>query len=156
MGIINPSLWFNGNAEEAMNTYVSIFPNSEVLGVTRYTEAGPGPEGSVLTANFRLDGLEFTGINAGPEFPFTEAVSFVITCETQEDIDYYWEKLVDGGEPGPCGWLKDRFGLSWQVVPAEMGELMGNPATAASVTQAMFQMQKLDIAALLAASENPT
>jgi predicted 3-demethylubiquinone-9 3-methyltransferase (glyoxalase superfamily) len=152
---ITPSLWFNGNAEEAMHYYVSVFPNSEVLGITRYTAAGPGPEGEVMTVDFRLDGLEFTGINAGPEFSFTEAVSFVIPCETQAEVDAYWEKLTDGGEPGPCGWLKDRFGLSWQVVPNALTELLaaGDPERAARVTQAMLQMSKLDIAALQQAWE---
>lgn len=154
---ITPSLWFNGNAEEATEFYVSVFPNSEILGVTRYTAAGPGPEGEVMTTHFRLDGLEFTGINAGPEFPFTEAVSFVIPCETQEDVDYYWERLTAGGEPGLCGWLKDRFGLSWQVVPNALTEMLeaGDPERAASVTRAMLRMSKLDIATLRRAWEAP-
>lgn len=150
---ITPNLWFDDNAEEAMNYYVSIFRNSEVVNVTRYGEAGPGPEGSVLTATFRLDGQEFTAINGGPHFTFTEAVSFLIDCKTQEDVDYFWEKLSDGGEEGQCGWLKDKFGLSWQVVPAVLGEMMQDSDRERSnrVMQAMLQMTKIDIAQLQAA-----
>jgi predicted 3-demethylubiquinone-9 3-methyltransferase (glyoxalase superfamily) len=152
---ITPSLWFDNNAEEAANFYVSVFDDAEVLNVTRYTEAGPGPEGTAVTVSFRLNGQEFVGINGGPEFSFTEAVSFMINCETQDEVDHYWEKLTDGGEPVQCGWLKDRFGLSWQVVPKVLGELLADedPGKAKRVTEAMLKMVKLDIAGLQAAYE---
>ena len=147
---ITPFLWFNNRAEEVMNFYVSVFENSEVLGVTRYGEGGPMPAGTVMTASFRLDGQRFTALNGGPQFTFTEAVSFVIDCKDQEEVYYYWDKLTDGGEPGPCGWLKDRFGLSWQVVPTRLPELLQDPDRdkADRVMQAMMGMGKLDIAAL--------
>jgi len=150
---ITPFLWFDNNAEEAMDFYCSVFKDSEVLGVSRYGEAGPGPAGSVLVATLRLNGQEFMALNGGPEFKFTEAVSFSIECETQEEVDHYWDKLSAGGEPGPCGWLKDKFGLSWQVVPRILGELMQDEdrAKADRVTRAMLQMSKLDIAQLQAA-----
>ena len=121
---ITPFLWFDNNAEEAMNFYVSIFKNSKVLTVSRYGDAGPGPKGTVMTVDFELDGQRFAALNGGPTFKFTEAISLVVNCDTQEEIDYFWEKLTDGGEPGPCGWLKDKFGLSWQVVPAVAIEMM--------------------------------
>src|ERR1044071_2479474 len=115
---ITPFLWFNDNAEEAIDFYCSIFPNSKLLGVSRYGDAGPGPKGSVMTASFELDGQKFTALNGGPLFKFTEAISFVIPCKNQEEVDYYWSKLTgDGGEESMCGWLKDKFGLSWQEVP---------------------------------------
>ena len=148
---ITPNLWFDNQAEEAMNFYVSVFENAEVLGISRYGEGGPMPAGTVLTASFRLDGQEFTALNGGPMFKFTEAVSFVIDCKTQDEVDYYWAKLgEDGGEPGPCGWLKDRYGLSWQVVPSRLPELLQDPdpAKANRVMQAMMQMGKIDIAGL--------
>jgi len=150
---ITPSLWFNGNAEEAINYYLSVFKDGELLSVTRYNEAGPGPAGSVVTAEFRLADQQFIAINAGPEFPFTEAVSFVVHCESQDEVDYYWEKLTDGGEESMCGWLKDRFGLSWQVVPTVLNELLQGADAEGGVraTKAMLQMRKLDIAALQAA-----
>ncbi len=147
---ITPFLWFNDNAEEAMDFYVSIFKNSKVLGVSRYGDAGPGAPGSVMTANFQLDGQDFTALNGGPNFKFTEAVSFVVDCETQEEVDWYWNQLSAGGEESQCGWLKDKFGLSWQIVPRALGELAGDPdpVKAQRVIHAMLQMRKLDIAAL--------
>jgi predicted 3-demethylubiquinone-9 3-methyltransferase (glyoxalase superfamily) len=147
---ITPFLWFNDNAEEAMNFYVSVFKNSKALGVTRYGDAGPGPKGTVLTANFVLDGQEFVALNGGPRFTFTEAVSFVVNCETQEEIDEYWEKLSAGGEKSRCGWLKDKFGLSWQVVPRALSKLLQDTDTAKSerVMQAILEMDKIDLATL--------
>ncbi|MFL5760778.1 MAG: VOC family protein [Thermomicrobiales bacterium] len=152
---IKPFLWFDKEAEEAMNFYVSIFKNSEVLGVSRYGEGGPGPAGSVMTANFRLDGLEFIALNAGPMFKFSEAISFMIDCENQDEVDYYWDRLTAGGEPSQCGWLKDKFGLSWQVTPRILGELLGDqdPAKANRAMQAMLQMTKIDIETLKQAHE---
>lgn len=148
---ITPFLWFDGNAEEAANFYVSIFKNSEVLSVDRYGEGGPGTPGSVMTVAFRLDGLEFVALNGGPEFKFTEAISFAIDCKSQEEVDELWEKLTaDGGEPGPCGWLKDKFGVSWQVIPSAMIEMLQDEdrERAGRVMQAMLQMSKIDIATL--------
>jgi predicted 3-demethylubiquinone-9 3-methyltransferase (glyoxalase superfamily) len=152
---ITPFLWFDNNAEEAMNYYVAVFEDAEVLNVSRYGEGGPGPTGGVMTATFRLNGQEFTALNGGPEFKFTEAVSFLIECEGQEEVDYYWDKLTAGGEPGPCGWLKDQFGLSWQVIPSTLFELLQDedPAKANRVMQAMLQMSKIDVAQLKAAYE---
>jgi predicted 3-demethylubiquinone-9 3-methyltransferase (glyoxalase superfamily) len=147
---ITPFLWFDGKAEEAMKFYVSTFKNSKVLGVGRYGEAGPGPKGSVMTVRFELDGQEFIGLNGGPQFKFTEAVSFSVDCKTQKEVDELWEKLSEGGEQGPCGWLKDKYGLSWQIVPSILGKLLGDkdPAKANRVMKAMLQMKKLDIAGL--------
>ena len=147
---ITPFLWFNDQAEEAMNFYVSIFKNSKAGSVTRYGDAGPGPKGSAMTANFQLDGVDFTALNGGPQFPFTEAVSFVVHCDTQQEIDYYWDKLTAGGRPSQCGWLKDKFGLSWQVVPDVLPRLLKDPdpKKAQRVMQALMQMTKLDIARL--------
>jgi predicted 3-demethylubiquinone-9 3-methyltransferase (glyoxalase superfamily) len=152
---IVPNLWFDGQAEQAAEFYCSVFPNSRVVAVARYTEAGPGPAGSVMTVEFELDGDRFVGINGGPEFTFSEAVSFQITCADQEEIDRYWAALTDGGEEGPCGWLKDRFGLSWQVVPTGMDELFSDPDSgrARRAMEAMFGMKKLDLAALRAAAD---
>lgn len=152
---IVPNLWFDTQAEEAAAFYTSVFPNSRVVSVARYTEAGPGPAGSVMTVEFELDGRRFVGINGGPQFPFTEAVSFQITCDSQEELDAYWARLTDGGEEGPCGWCKDRYGLSWQVVPAGMEELFADPdpGRAHRAMQAMLAMKKLDIAALRAAAD---
>lgn len=147
---ITPFLWFNDNAEEAATFYVSVFPNSSITDIARMGEGGPA-----LTVAFTLDGQDFVGLNGGPVHPFTEAVSFVIDCETQEEIDRYWETLTaDGGQPGDCGWLKDRFGLSWQVVPRRLPELLTDPdpARAQRAMQAMMQMHKLDIAVLEAAA----
>ena len=148
--LITPFLWFVDNAEEAANYYVSVFPNSKVSDIARMGEGGPA-----LTVAFSLDGQDFVGLNGGPVHAFTEAVSFVIDCETQADVDRYWETLTaDGGQPGDCGWLKDRFGLSWQVVPRRLPELLTDPdpARAQRAMQAMMQMHKIDIGALEAAA----
>ncbi len=153
---ITPNLWFDTEAEEAAEFYVSVFDNSRILNVMRYTEAGPRPAGSVMTAEFELRGQRFVAINGGPEFRFDEAVSFEITCESQDEVDYYWERLTaDGGEESMCGWLKDRFGLSWQVTPAGLAELFSDPdpARAERAVRAMLGMRKLDLAALRAAAD---
>jgi predicted 3-demethylubiquinone-9 3-methyltransferase (glyoxalase superfamily) len=152
---IIPNLWFDTEAEQAAEFYVSVFENSRIVSVSHYTDAGPRPAGMVMTVEFELDGQRFVGINGGPEFTFDEAVSFQITCDTQDEIDRYWEALTEGGSEGPCGWLKDRFGLSWQVVPAGMEELFADPDTsrASRAMTAMFTMTKLDIAALRAAAD---
>jgi predicted 3-demethylubiquinone-9 3-methyltransferase (glyoxalase superfamily) len=142
---ITPFLWFNNNAEEAANFYTSIFKNSSI------NHRAPGPEGSVMVVSFTLDGQTFTALNGGPMYQFTEAISMVVSCKDQEEIDYYWDRLTaDGGEPGRCGWLKDKFGLSWQVVPQNMGQLMAGPdaGKSARAMQAMMGMSKLDIAGL--------
>ena len=140
-------LWFDNNAEEAMNFYVSVFKNSRAGRVTRYGAAGPGPAGSVMTVEFELDGQKFVGLNGGPHFKFNEAVSFTVRCETQEEIDYYWDKLSEGGQTSRCGWLKDKFGLSWQVEPRILGDLMADkdPEKAKRVMEAMLKMDKIDI-----------
>lgn len=150
---IVPNLWFDGNAEEAVDFYVSVFPDSRVNFVSRYGEAGPGPAGSVLTIDFELDGQPFTAINGGPQFTFDEAVSFLVECQDQAEIDRYWDALLaDGGSESQCGWMKDRFGLSWQVVPIGMEQMMtGDPAAVARATQAVYGMVKFDLAALRAA-----
>jgi predicted 3-demethylubiquinone-9 3-methyltransferase (glyoxalase superfamily) len=150
MNKITPFLWYDNNAEEAMNYYVSIFKNSKVLSVTRNQEGGPGTPGTILTASFELDGQEFIALNGGPHFKFTEAVSFSVNCETQEEVDEMWEKLSEGGEKGRCGWLKDKFGLSWQVNPTVLGEMLRDkdPEKAKRVMQAMLQMDRFDIRAL--------
>ena len=147
---ITPCLWFDDNAEEAINFYVSIFKNSEILHVQRYSEAGPGVPGTVMAISFRLDGQEFEAINGGPYFKFTEAISFAIDCESQEEVDELWGKLIEGGEPGQCGWLKDKYGLSWQVVPKILYEMLQDPdpARVTHVTQALYQMTKINIAKL--------
>jgi predicted 3-demethylubiquinone-9 3-methyltransferase (glyoxalase superfamily) len=151
---ITPFLWFDTEAEEAANFYTSIFKNSKILNVARYSKAGAKaahrPEGSVMTVSFQVEGQTFTAINGGPVFKFTEAVSFVINCASQEEIDYYWEKLSDGGDPKAqqCGWLKDKYGLSWQIVPASIGELMSNPEKAEKVMAKVLQMKKIDCNAL--------
>jgi predicted 3-demethylubiquinone-9 3-methyltransferase (glyoxalase superfamily) len=145
---ITPFLWFDGQAEEAANFYVSIFPNSKVGSTSRYGEAGPGPKGSVMTIAFDLDGLSFTALNGGPMFKFTEAISLVVHCETQ--ADHYWDKLSAGGQQVQCGWLKDKYGLSWQIVPNALMELVQDkdPAKSQRVMAAMMQMKKIDIAGL--------
>ena len=151
-----PFLWFDSNAEEAMNLYTSIFPNAKIGEVSRYPEGSPGPAGQVMTASFTLNGQEFIALNGGPMFKFTEAVSFVVNCDTQAEVDHLWHALTaDGGEESQCGWLKDKFGLSWQIVPKALGELMGDPdpAKAQRVMQAMLQMRKIDIAGLRQAYE---
>jgi len=152
---ITPNLWFDTEAEEAAGFYVSVFANSRIVGVTRYTEAGPREAGMVMTVEFELDGQRFVAINGGPEFTFDEAVSFQVDCDTQDDVDFYWERLSEGGSEGPCGWLKDRFGLSWQVVPTGMDELFADPdpKRAERAMQAMLRMGKLDIAALRKAAD---
>ena len=148
---IRPNLWFDSEAEEAAEFYISVFPeNSRIVNVTHYTEAGPRPAGSVMTVEWELDGQRFVGINGGPQFTFSEAVSLEIVCEDQDEVDYYWDRLSEGGQEGPCGWLKDKYGLSWQVVPRGMEELFAgpDPKRAERAMQAMFGMRKLDIAAL--------
>lgn len=152
---IVPNLWFDTEAEQAANFYTSIFKNSRIVNVAHYTEAGPRPAGMVMTVEFELDGQRFVGINGGPEFKFDEAVSFQITCETQDEVDYYWDSLCDGGEEGQCGWLKDRFGLSWQVIPTGMEELFAdpNPERAERAMRALLGMRKLNIAALRSAAD---
>jgi predicted 3-demethylubiquinone-9 3-methyltransferase (glyoxalase superfamily) len=152
---ITPFLWFDAQAEEAVDLYTSIFKNSKIESISRYGEEGPGPKGSVMTVAFQLDGQEFVALNGGPEFPFTEAISFYVHCETQEEVDNFWEKLSEGGEKGQCGWLKDKFGVSWQIVPNILGELMNDPDAEKSrrVVKAMLQMNKLDIERLKQAYE---
>ncbi len=147
---ITPFLWFDGKAEEAMNFYISIFKNSKIVSVTRYGETGPGPKGTVMTAKFELDGQEFVALNGGPQFTFTEAISFVVNCETQQEVDELWEKLSEGGEKSRCGWLKDKYGLSWQVVPTVLVEMLQDKDAKKSnrVMQAMLQMDKIDIETL--------
>ena len=152
---IIPFLWYNDQAEEAAKFYTSVFKNSKLGTVTRYGSEGPGPSGQVMTAVFELNGQEFIALNGGPQFKFTEAVSFVVNCETQEEIDYYWDRLSEGGKKSRCGWLKDKFGLSWQVVPAIIGKLFSDSDAEKSkrVMRAMMQMDKLDIAVLKNAQE---
>jgi len=143
---ITPFLWFNDQAEEAMNFYTSIFKNSKIGSVSRYGDAGPKQKGKEMTASFQLDGQEFIALNGGPQFKFTEAISFLVNCETQEEVDYYWEKLLaGGGEESQCGWLKDKFGLSWQVIPVALSKFLAdkNPVKAQRVMQAMLQMKKI-------------
>jgi predicted 3-demethylubiquinone-9 3-methyltransferase (glyoxalase superfamily) len=153
---ITPFLWFDGKAEEAMNFYVSIFKNSMVGSVTRYGAAGPGPKGSVMSAMFRLDGQEFFALNGGPHFTFTPAISFFVNCETQQEVDELWERLSEGGEKSRCGWLKDKYGLSWQIIPSVLSELLHDkdPAKSGRVMKAMMQMGKIDIAGLQRAYDN--
>jgi predicted 3-demethylubiquinone-9 3-methyltransferase (glyoxalase superfamily) len=152
---ITPFLWFDDKAEEAMKFYVSVFKNSKIGGLTRYGEEGPGPKGTVMTTTFQLEGQEFIALNGGPLFKFTEAISFVVNCDTQEEVDYYWEKLSAGGEKSRCGWLKDKFGLSWQIVPTVLGELFQDkdPEKSQRVMHAMLQMDKMDIEDLRRAYE---
>jgi predicted 3-demethylubiquinone-9 3-methyltransferase (glyoxalase superfamily) len=152
---ITPNLWFDTESEQAAEFYVSVFPNSGITMISYYGEAGPRPAGTVLTVDFTLDGQEFTAINGGPQFTFDEAVSFAIYCADQEEIDYYWTRLSEGGEEGPCGWLKDRYGLSWQVIPAGYQELMGDPDQGRRdrAMRAVLGMKKLDMAAIQAAAD---
>jgi predicted 3-demethylubiquinone-9 3-methyltransferase (glyoxalase superfamily) len=148
---ISPFLWFDSNAEEAVAFYLTVFKNSRRLDEVRTTEAGPGPKGSILTIEFELDGQKFTALNGGPKFNFTEAVSFVVRCDSQKEVDYYWSKLATGGgSESQCGWLKDKFGLSWQIVPALLPDLLKHP----KAVQAMLQMKKLDIAELERAAKS--
>jgi predicted 3-demethylubiquinone-9 3-methyltransferase (glyoxalase superfamily) len=147
---ITPCLWFDNQAEEAVNFYASIFENSKIRGMARYTEAGPGPEGSVMTVSFELNGYDFLAINGGPQFQFSPAVSFVVNCETQEEVDNFWEKLSEGGQQQQCWWVQDKYGVSWQITPIILGKLMSDPSPrkAQSVMQAMLKMTKLDIGEL--------
>ncbi len=147
---ITPFLWFDGQAEEAMNFYTSVFKNSKVGNVSRYGEAGPGPKGSVMVASFELDGMRFTALNGGPQFKFTEAISFYVDCESQAEVDYFWDKLSAGGSIQQCGWLKDKYGLSWQIIPSALPRLLSDPdpKKAGRVMQAMLQMKKIDVAKL--------
>jgi predicted 3-demethylubiquinone-9 3-methyltransferase (glyoxalase superfamily) len=147
---ITPFLWFDGKAEEAMNFYVSIFKSAKVGKVRRYGAAGPGPKGSVMSAEFQLEGQDFMALNGGPHYKFTPAISFFVSCKTQKEVDDFWEKLSAGGEIQMCGWLTDKFGLSWQIIPAVLGELLGDPdpAKAGRAMKAMLQMKKIDIEGL--------
>ena len=155
MPTITPNLWFDTEGKEAADFYVSIFPNSEIVNVSYYGEAGPREAGMVLTVDFHLDGHRFTALNGGPDFKFTEAISFLVNCVDQEEVDYYWERLGAGGEHGPCGWLKDRYGVSWQIVPTEMEQLLTDPDPdrAQRAMKAMLSMGKLDVAAIRAAAD---
>jgi predicted 3-demethylubiquinone-9 3-methyltransferase (glyoxalase superfamily) len=152
---ITPNLWFDSEAEDAARFYCSVFKNSRILNISHYNDAVPSKAGMVLTVEWELDGQRFVGINGGPQFKFDEAISFQISCEDQAEVDYYWEKLTDGGEESQCGWLKDRYGLSWQVTPKEIGDLFSDsdPEAAQRAMKAMFSMRKLDIAELRRAAE---
>jgi len=152
---ITPFLWFDTQAEEAANFYVSIFKNSRILNVARYGEAGPGPKGGAMTVVFELDGQKFIALNGGPHFKFNEAISFSVECKTQDEVDEFWGKLSQGGQESPCGWVKDKFGLSWQVNPTQLGEMLGDPDPEKSkrVMKAMLGMKKIDIAGLRKAYE---
>jgi predicted 3-demethylubiquinone-9 3-methyltransferase (glyoxalase superfamily) len=152
---IIPNLWFDTEAEEAAAFYCSVFANSRILATTRYGEAGPREAGTVMTVEWELDGQRFMGINGGPQFPFSEAVSFAVTCADQAEVDHYWSRLSEGGSEGPCGWLKDRFGVSWQIVPEGMDEVLNQPdrERARRAMEAMLKMGKIDIAALRAAAD---
>lgn len=147
---ITPFLWFDGKAEEAVNFYVSVFKNSKTLSVSRYGDAGPGPKGTVMTVAFELDGQQFVALNGGPHFTFSPAISFVVSCETQEEVDHFWEKLSEGGKEVQCGWLEDKYGVSWQVVPRILPELLQdkNSEKTQRVSKAMMKMVKLDIKGL--------
>jgi predicted 3-demethylubiquinone-9 3-methyltransferase (glyoxalase superfamily) len=147
---ITPCLWFDTEGEDAAKLYTSVFPNSKIVDIARYGEAGPRPEGSVMMVTFELDGQRFLALNGGPEFAFSEAVSFQVDCKTQAEVDAYWSGLSEGGEEGPCGWLKDRYGLSWQIVPARLSELLSDPDREKSqrVMRAMLSMKKIEIGAL--------
>jgi len=152
---ITPFLWFDGKAEEAMNFYTSIFKNSKVGRVSRYGEGGPGPKGSVMSATFQIEGQEFMALNGGPQFTFSPAISFFVNCETQEEVNELWEKLSAGGQKERCGWLKDKFGVSWQIIPAALGQMLGDKDAEKSkrVMQAMLRMEKIEIKALQQAYE---
>jgi predicted 3-demethylubiquinone-9 3-methyltransferase (glyoxalase superfamily) len=154
---ITPFLWFDSQAEEAMNFYISIFKNSKTVTVARYGDADPGPKGSVMTAAFQLEGQDFVALNGGPQFKFTPAISFVVNCETQQEVDELWEKLSAGGRKDRCGWLQDKFGVSWQIVPVILSKLFQDkdPEKSKRVMQAMLQMDKLDIARLKQAHDGP-
>ena len=152
---ITPFLWFDDNAEEAVNFYTSVFRNSQVLSMNRLPEGTPGPARKVMTATFQLEGQEFMALNGGPEFKFNESISFFVNCETQQEVDELWDKLSAGGEPGQCGWLKDKFGVSWQIVPTVLGQMLGDkdPRKSHNVMQAMLKMTKIDIETLRRAYE---
>ena len=152
---ITPFLWFDHQAEEAINFYISVFNNSKIVQMNRYVEAGPGPKGTVMSATFQLEGQEFMALNGGPLFKFTEAISLFVHCDTQEEVDTLWAKLTEGGEESQCGWLKDKYGLSWQIIPTVLGELLHakDPKKSSSVMEAMLQMGKIDIATLRRAYE---
>jgi predicted 3-demethylubiquinone-9 3-methyltransferase (glyoxalase superfamily) len=152
---ITTFLTFDGQAEEAIEFYSSIFPDSRILSTSRYGAGGPGPEGSLMSATFELAGQEFVALNGGPSFTFSQGISLFVDCETQEEVDEFWERLTDGGEPGPCGWLTDRFGVSWQIIPRTLGELLNDddPEKAQRVMQAMLQMRKIEIEGLQRAYE---
>jgi predicted 3-demethylubiquinone-9 3-methyltransferase (glyoxalase superfamily) len=147
---ITPCLWFDTQGEAAANFYTSVFDNSKIVDIARYGAAGPGPEGSVMAVSFELDGQRFVALNGGPQFTFDEAISFQVSCETQEEVDYFWGKLSEGGQEGPCGWLKDKFGLSWQIVPTALMELLSDPDPNKSqaAMRAMLGMRKIDIEAI--------
>ena len=152
---ITPFLWFDGKAEEAMNLYVSVFKNSKVVSVTRYGEAGPGPKGTVMSATFQLEGQQFYALNGGPQYKFTPAISLFVSCETQQEVDELWNRLSAGGHKDRCGWLQDKYGLSWQIIPTALGKMLQdkNPRKAQNVMKAMLQMDKIDIAKLKQAYE---
>lgn len=153
---ITPFLWYDNNAEEAVSLYISVFKNSKITDITRYGDAGPGPKGSVMTIAFQLEGQDFIALNGGPMSKFTEAISLSVDCKTQQEVDELWEKLSAGGQPGQCGWLKDKFGLSWQIVPSALVEMLQDQDAEKSnrVMQAMMQMRKIDVASLRRAYEN--
>jgi predicted 3-demethylubiquinone-9 3-methyltransferase (glyoxalase superfamily) len=153
---ITPFLWFDGNAEEAANFYISIFKNSKLGKISRYGDAGPGPKGTAMSVTFQLEGQEFYALNGGPQFKFTPAISFFVNCETQQELDDLWEKLSAGGRTDRCGWLQDKFGLSWQIIPTVLGQLLGDkdPQRAKRAMQAMLQMTKLDIKKLQQAADD--
>ena len=152
---ITPFLWFDGNAEEAMNLYVSVFKNSKVVSVTRYGEAGPGAKGTVMSATFELEGQQFYALNGGPQYKFTPAISLFVSCETQKEVDQLWDKLSANGHKDRCGWLQDKYGLSWQIIPSVLGKMLAdkNPRKSQSVMKAMLQMDKIDFAKLKQAYE---
>ena len=153
---ITPFLWYDNNAEEAVSLYISVFKNSKITDITRYGDAGPGPKGSVMTIAFQLEGQDFIALNGGPMFKFTDAISLSVDCKTQREVDELWKKLSAGGQPGQCGWLKDKFGLSWQIVPSALVEMLQDQDAEKSnrVMQAMMQMRKIDVASLRRAYEN--
>jgi predicted 3-demethylubiquinone-9 3-methyltransferase (glyoxalase superfamily) len=150
MPTVTPWLWFDTQAEEAAQFYTSVFPNSRIIEVTHYGSAGPRPEGMAMTVSFELDGQRFAALNGGPDFTFNEAISFLVDCESQDEVDHYWSTLSDGGQEGPCGWLKDRYGVSWQIVPTALGRLLADPdrEKAQRVMKAMLSMGKIEIAEL--------
>ena len=150
MNEITPCLWFDTEGEDAAKLYTSVFPDSKILDVARYGEAGPRPEGTVMTVSFELDGQEFVALNGGPDFTFNEAISFQVSCKNQDEVDHFWSKLSEGGEEGPCGWLKDRYGVSWQIIPTALPRLLGDPDREKSqrVMAAMLKMKKIEIDAL--------